>query len=146
MEKYDAVLYVTNPINEEENDQRIYNKGKTPSVTKGYSQYWYNEDPKMYNSYTFGNAVRQNLNSLGQGFSCQVVDFKKWVVVTVTHSNVVTGKSASKTFLIVFQEDGDGVVLSTHNRYRSISGAGQACSYIRSVCNSLQNDTQIKMG
>jgi hypothetical protein len=83
---------------------------------------------------------------MGQGYSCQVVDFKKWVVVTVTHSNHVTGKSASKTFLVVFNPNKDGIVLTTHNRYRSISGVEQACSYIRSACTALQSETQNRIG
>lgn len=144
--KYDAILYVEQPLNEAAVDKRLYNKGKTPQDTKGFGQYYYADDPKMYSSFTFGNAVRQSLNSMGQGYSCQVIDFKKWVVVTVTHSDMITGKSSSKTFLIVFTPDKDGMVLTTHNRYRSISGVDQACSYIRSSCSSLQNDTQNRIG
>lgn len=142
--KYDAVLYVEQPINEA--DKRMYNKGKTPQPTVGFDRYYTADDPKMYNMFTFGNAVRQSLSGMGQGFYCQVTDFKKWVVVTVTYSDIITGKSSSKTFLIVFSPDKDGIVLSTHNRYRSISGVDQACSYIKNVCNALQSDTQNRIG
>ena len=83
---------------------------------------------------------------MNNGFSAEVVDFKKWVTVRVTHSNHITGKSASKTFLIVFKQKGDGIVLSTHNKYRTISGVDQAASYIRQVCNSLTNETNNKIG
>lgn len=142
--KYDAVLYIETPINE--SDKRVYNKGKIPSSTRGFSQYYTADDPKMYSSFTFGNAVRQSLNSMGQGYSCQVTDFKKWVVVVVTYSDIITGKLSSKTFLIVFNYEKDGIVLSTHNRYRSISGVEQACSYIKSSCQVLQQDTQNRVG
>ena len=143
-EKYDAILHVENLINEA--DKRIHNKGKVSSPTVGFSNNYYADDPKMYGSFTFGNAVRQSLNSMGNGYSCQVIDFKKWVVVTVNYSDIITGKLSSKTFLIVFSPDKDGIVLSTHNRYRSISGVEQACSYIRSVCQGLQSDTQNRIG
>lgn len=141
--KYDAILYVEPTINEV--DSRTINKGKYLSTAKGFTQYPDADDPKLYSTFSFGNAVRQSMNSMGQGFSCQVTDFKKWVVVTVTHSNVITGRSASKTFLIVFQLDGDGMILTTHNRYRTISGAEQACSYMKSACNVLQQDTQSRI-
>lgn len=144
--KYDAILHIIPAINENTGDPRSYNKGKTFSAApRGFTQYIDADDPKLYSSFSFGNMVRQSLNSMGQGFSCQVTDFKKWVVVTVTHSNMVTGRSSSKTFLIVFTPDKDGIILTTANRYRTISGAEQACSYIRSACSALQNDTQSKM-
>jgi hypothetical protein len=135
---YDYILQYEPAINEHE---RVATN-KIPSQTKGFSQYWNADDPKMYNAFTFGNAIRQALNNMGNGFSAEVTDFKKWVVVKANHHNSITGKTSSKTFLIVFQKKGDGMVLSTHNRYRSISGADQAISYIKSVINSLQNDTQ----
>jgi hypothetical protein len=139
--KYDAILYIDNcSINE--NDSRSYSKGKYMSTTIGP----YYDDPKLYNYFSFGNVVNRALNNMSDGYSCQVTDFKKWVVVTVSHSNVITGKSASKTFLIVFNPDKDGVILSTHNRYRTISGVDQAITYIRSACQSLSNETQNRIG
>lgn len=144
--KYDAILHIEPNINEAVSDPRTINKGKLPDITRGFSKYWDVNDPKMYNMFSFGNSIRQALNSMGSGFSCQVTDFKKWVVVVVTHSNTITGKSASKTFLIVFDLKKDGIVLSTHNRYRSISGVEQAISYIKNACSSLQSDTQNKIG
>ena len=83
---------------------------------------------------------------MGPGYSAEVSDFKKWVVVRATYHNFETSRSATKTFLIVFQADnGDGIVLSTHNRYRTISGVDQASSYIRSACSTLKNSTQSKL-
>ena len=144
--KYDAILYVTHPLNEAEtSDKRMYGR-KTGSRWGSFGTPHTSDDPRMHNSFTFGNAVRQSLGNLGNGFACQVTDFKKWVVVTISHSNVITGKLSSKTFLVVFQESGDGIVLSTHNRYRTISGVEQACSYIRSACSALQSETQNRVG
>lgn len=146
MEKYDAILYLEEPcINEAIVDTRLATR-KVPGDFGGVSQYFNTDDPKMHTQYNFGNTLRNQLTSLSNGFSAEVVDFKKWVTVRVTHSNHLTGKSASKTFLIVFQQKGDGVVLSTHNKYRSISGVDQAASYIRNACNALTNETNNKIG
>lgn len=143
MKKYDAILCVEKPILEF--DERNVTR-KIPGASGGFSQYWDTEDPKLYNSFSFGNSLKNSLNNIGQGYSAKVTDFKKWVVVDVTYHNHVTGKSSSKTFLIIFKYKGDGIVLSTHNRYRSISGVDQAASYIKSACNSLQSDTQNRVG
>jgi hypothetical protein len=124
-----------------ESDERLYTR-RIPGDTKGFTQYINADDPKLYQAYSFGNALRQNLSNIGYGFSCKVTDFKKWVVAEIIHHNTITGKTSSKTFLIVFKDKGDGIVLSTHNKYRTISGVDQAASYIRSACSSLQNDTQ----
>ena len=144
MNKYDAILCVEPNINEAVDD-RVYAR-KNPGITKGFSQYYDTDDPKMYDQFTFGNMMRQSLNNMGNGFSAEVTDFKKWVVVKVSYHNHITGKTSSKTFLIVFKYKGDGIVLSTHNRYRTISGADQAISYIKSSMNSLTNDTQNRIG
>lgn len=145
MDKYDAILCVEPNINENYEDDRIYAK-KIPGVTKGFSQYFDVDDPKMYSQFTFGNIMRQSLNNVGNGFYAEVTDFKKWVTVRVSHHNHITGKTSSKTFLIVFKKKGDGIVLSTHNRFRTISGVDQAISYIKSAMNSLTNDTQNRVG
>lgn len=144
MQKYDAILMVETPLNEA-TDTRMYNR-KSGSKSGAFGTPHDADDPRMYNSFTFGNAVRQYFSNMGAGWACQVTDFKKWVVVTISCSNVITGKMSSKTFLIVFQQDGDGIVLSTHNRYRTISGVDQACTYIRSACTSLQSETQNRVG
>ena len=96
--KYDAVLYVDSLLNEAA-DPRLRTSNKNMSADKGFTQYLDIDDPHLYTNFSFGNIVRQTLNSMGNGYSCQVTDFKKWVVVTVTHSNIMTGRSASKHFL-----------------------------------------------
>jgi hypothetical protein len=143
-EKYDAILHVIPELNESvsaSGDDRIHAR-RIPGINKGFTQYMDADDPKMYSSFSFGNIVRQTLNNMGNGFSAKVTDFKKWVVVEIAHHNTITGKSASKTFLVVFKHKGDGMVLTTHNKYRSISGVDQALSYIKSAASILQNDTQ----
>lgn len=147
MNRYDAILYV-NPeeeIIEEANDPRIYTKKGHLGPDKAFKVHTNWDDPKLYNAYSFGNSIRNGLNSIGDGFTCKVTDFAKWVVVEVSHHNVVTGRTASKTYLIVFQDNNDGIVLSTANRYRTISGVGQAISYIRSSISSLQSANQTKI-
>lgn len=145
MEKYDAILYLEDSNINEAVDDRLQAR-RIPGDVGGFSQYFDTDDPKMHTQFNFGNALRSLLTNMNNGFSAEVVDFKKWVTVRVTHSNHLTGKSASKTFLIVFKQKGDGIVLSTHNKYRTISGVDQAASYIRQVCNSLTSETNNKIG
>ena len=142
--KYDAILYISQEEHINENDRKNasqspvgYYTGNTPYVN------W--DDPKLYGSFSFGRLVQSALNGLGDGFSAEVTDFNKWVVVKVSHHDIITGRDSSKTFLIVFQQKGDGIVLSTNNKWRSISGAEQAISYIRSISQSLKNSSRQKL-
>ena len=139
--KYDSILYLDNDlINESE---RITGSLPTDATMKPiWGSNAMTDDPKMYNAFTFGRIVRSAINNMGPSWSAEVSDFKKWVVVTVKYYNHETNRSASKTFLIVFKHKGDGIVLSTHNRYRTISGVDQAVTYIKSACNILQSSTQ----
>ena len=141
--KYDAILYVT-PDSINEADSRI-SGGKILAQPRSFTMYNV-DDPMLYTSFNFASAVTNSLNNMGHGYSCKVTDFKKWVVVDVSHHNSITGKTSSKVFLIVFKEKGEGIVLSTHNRFRSISGVEQAISYIRNSCGALQSDTQNRIG
>lgn len=143
--KYDAILCVDVEDMICEADDRLIAINK-PQPTQGFSKYYNADDPKLYSYFTFGNALKQSLNNMGSGYMAKVTDFKKWVVVDVSYHNNITGKTSSKTFLVVFKEKGDGMVLTTHNRYRSISGVDQALSYIKSACGSLRNDTQNRIG
>lgn len=145
MLKYDAILHIEEPMINE-SDPRVQNKGRTPSATRGYTTNFNADDPRLYNAFSFGNIMRNSLNNMGAGYYCQVTDFKKWVVVTVSYSDIITGKLSSKTFLIVFNLEKDGIVLTTHNRYRSISGVDQAITYIKSSCQSLKSDIQNRIG
>lgn len=147
--KYDAIL-ICNNINEGAYDDRSYgsspigkNAGKVPYL-------WY-DDPKLYAANAFGKMMLNDLNNWRTGYSAKVSDFAKWVVVEVTHHNYLTGRSASKTFLVVFnggesgKDPGGGLVLSTANKWRTISGYSQAVSYIKSAAGALESSTGQKI-
>ena len=150
--KYDAVLVMDyNSINEAYGDERSYT-GAGPGKNVGKVPYMWYDDPKLYASNAFGKMMLNDLNSWRAGYSSKVTDFGKWVVVEVTYHHHVTGRSASKTFLVVFDVDESngsvktgGYVLSTANKWRSISGYGQAVSYIKSACSALEGATSQKI-
>ena len=151
--KYDAVLICnTNEfLTEASGDERYFGK-TTPSADKGLkSQYLMYDDPKLYASNAFGKALAYELNSWRQGYSTKVTDFGKWVVADVTYHNHITGRTAGKTFLIVFTGDpktnnaGSGMIMSTANKYRTISGYGQAVTYIKSASSTLEGTTSQKL-
>lgn len=140
VEKFDAILYIkTDTINEA--DDRIY--GEKP-LDFGWKGEYDSPDYKLLDAYTFGKVVRSSLANLSAGYFSNVIDYGKYVIVTIGYNNSITGRSASKTYLIVFQSKGDGVILSTSNKYRTISGAQQAISYIKSAASVLQNQTTSK--
>lgn len=141
--KFDYILVVDNSLNEDQTDKRTYNKN-LPSVDYNpQGSYIGIRDLKLMQSWSFGKMIQRDLNSMGSGFSCRVFDVGGEVAVTVTHTDVVTGKSASKSFIIVFDsKNGDGIIKSSSTRWRSISGIGQAESYIKSVANGLSSFTQ----
>ena len=150
--KYDAVLVIDNTvINEDYGDPRSYS-GAGPGRDYGRQQThtWY-DDPRLYASNAFGKLMLADLNSWRTGYSAKVSDFGKWVVVDVTYHHHVTGRSASKTFLVVFDggpkgtDKGGGMVLSTANKWRTISGYSQAVSYIKSASGALESATSQKL-
>ena len=144
--KYDSILYLDNDLDEiYESDRMNGVEAPNANIRAISGSNALRDDPSMYNSFTFGRIVRSSLEGMGAGWSTEVSDFKKWVVVTVKYYNYETSRSASKTFLIVFKHKGDGTILSTHNRYRTINGVNQALSYIKSTCHTIQNSTQNKI-
>lgn len=154
--KYDAVLVCNSEdfINEAFGDERAYT-GTSTTVPVGANaskvQYFWYDDPRLYASNAFGRMIQNDLNSWKPGYSAKVSDFGKWVVVDVTHHNHVTGRSASKTFLVVFDggpkgnDKAGGMVLTTANKWRTISGYSQACGYIKSASAALESDTARKI-
>lgn len=114
-----------------------------PNYDKGaYSTYLQYQDPKLYASWAFGKQLQNSLTNVGYGYSAEVSDFGKYVSVKMSYSNPPTGKTASKTFLVVFDPDGKkGNIFQTSNRYRTFSGVSQAASYIKSCVNSLRDKT-----
>ena len=150
--KCDAVLVCNyeDMLNESYGDKRSYaGDGWGKDVYKDGS-FWY-DDPKLYASNAFGRAMQSDLTGWRQGYSAKVSDFGKWVVVEVTYHHHVTGRSASKTFLVVFNggpkgnDPGGGLVLSTANKWRTISGYPQAVSYIKSASSALESGAQQKI-
>ena len=153
LSKYDAVLIcnIDNTINEGYGDKRSYaGAGWGKDVAGTGPHVWY-DDPRLYASNAFGKVMLSDLNGWRQGYSAKVSDFGKWVVVEVTYHHHVTGRSASKTFLVVFDggpkgtDPGGGMVLSTANKWRTISGYSQAVSYIKSASTALESGTQSKI-
>jgi hypothetical protein len=142
--KWDAILYVDNQINEA--DERIIGRKQINGTTKFNKGSIDWDDPRLWTAHSFGSTLRTILNGMGTGFSSEITDFGKWISVRVTYHDQITGRSSSKTFLIIFKQKGDGIVMSTHNRYRTISGVDQAGSYIRATCSSLQSSSQSKIG
>ena len=153
--KYDAILIcniddIVNDINENYGDERSYNSAG-PGKNAGNTPYLWYDDPRLYASNAFGQLMLNDLNNWRKGYSAKVTDFGKWVVVEVTHHNVITGRSASKTFLVVFDggpkgtDKGGGMVLSTANKWRTISGYSQASSYIKSASGALESTTSSKL-
>lgn len=133
--KYDTVLIVDEMINE---DDRLYGSpAKYDPIGDPYGQ----PDWKLMDSFTFGKEIRAGLNNMNNGYYNKVVDYGKYVIVTVGYHNITTGKSAEKTILIVFKNKGDGIILAASNRHRTISGVQQALSYIKSTASSLPNQT-----
>lgn len=145
LNQIDTILYFDS-INEEYDDRNYQTKQYGGQATPIKGRYIDFVDPKLYASWSFGKQIRNDLNNIGAGFSCEVSDFGKEIVVRVTHSDTVTGRSASKTFLITFTGNkGDAYVKSHSNKWRSISGVSQAAQYIRSACSSLSSVNQQKM-
>lgn len=138
LDNFDAILYMTPMINE--NDERVYTTGSPDYTWKGAPEG--QPDFNLIGAYTFGKTIRTSLSGLPQGFYNKVIDYGKYIIATIGYHNILTGRSAEKTFLIVFNSDkGNGNIFSTSNRYRSINGVQQAISYIRSASQSLQNQT-----
>lgn len=150
--KYDAVLLCDSNafIAEAYGDERSYTNAG-PGKSGGNTPYFWYDDPKLYASNAFGQMMLNDLNAWKKGYSAKVTDFGKWVVVEVTYHHHVTGRSASKTFLVVFNggpngtDKGGGLVMSTANKWRTISGYSQASSYIKSACGALESATSQKL-
>lgn len=142
METYDAILYIEPSINE---DDRFPTKSTIDASPHGNTQYVNWDDPKLWANNAFGRLLRNELNNMGNGFSAEVTDFAKWVVVKVNHHNYITGRTSSKTFLVVFSHKEAGLVLSTANKWRSISGYSQAVSYIKAASQVLRNSSSQKI-
>lgn len=125
-------------------DTRSLSVATGPHQDRGaYSTYFNYQDPKLYANWAFGKEIQNNLTNIGYGYSAEVADFGRFVSIKITYSNPPTGKSASKTFLVVFDPDGKkGNIFQNSNRYRTFSGVSQAASYIKSCASALQSPTR----
>lgn len=141
--KYDAILVFDNQINE---GHRL-SSGPASGVDHGPGNYVDIDDPKLYTSNSIGRYLQNAFTNLGQGYWGEVSDFGKWIAVTVGHHNYVTGRTATKTFLIVFNMDKkySSVVMSTSTKWRTITSPDQAVSYIKSCAGLLSNETNRKL-
>lgn len=143
-DKFDAILYVIPDENDVfEADSRLMTtkqNSATPAGPNGYRI-----DPALWGSNTFGSSLQSSIGNLGTGWWCEVTDFKKYIVVTVGYHNIITGRTAHKVFLIIFEDKGNGIVMSTMSKWRTISGYAQAASYIISASRALQNETNSKL-
>lgn len=154
MSKYDAILIcdINEMINEASasGDRRSFSSGGY-SKDSSVSQYFWYDDPKLYAANAFGRMMLNELNGWKAGYSAKVSDFGKWVVVEVTYHNHISGRSSSKTFLVVFdggpkgKDPAGGMILTTANKYRTISGYNQAVSYIKSASTALESSADQKI-
>ena len=111
---FDSVLYIT-----EAADPRIKFGGK-PTIQTITN--WYGMDPNSQLSY--GTYIKNALETgFDRSYSVKVTDMGSDVIVDVTCHNQLTGRSASKIFLIKLKnKSAQGWVKSSSNRYRSING------------------------
>ena len=140
--KYDAILVLKNQINEDDR----YHSSKGPDYSpKGPGGDAGIPDPKMYANNNFGRVLRDSLKDMTGGAVVKVSDFGQYVVVDVGFHDYIAGKTSTKTFLIVFEYKGDGLIFTSSTKWRTISGANQAVSYIKSACSSLQSEANRKL-
>lgn len=133
----DYCLTLTGPVNEVDGRNQGYK-----SQSAQYSGPTGNPslpDWRVWSAAGYGQRIQNMLNSVGGGYSFKVQDFGRIVVVTGTYNCAATGNAVSKTFAIFFdnQKKGDGLVFTTSTKWRSVTTADQAASYIRSILSSL---------
>lgn len=113
--------------------------GTTDYTPNGYE---YTYDWRVWSSAGFGRRL-QNALPKSNGYYSEVLDCGKYVVVKASYTNVATGKTVGKQFIVVFDNanKGDGKVFSTSTKWRTISSVEQATSYISSYISSLASST-----
>jgi hypothetical protein len=135
---YDCVLYITSDVSEAKADPRIDTTKRSTTYTWSYKEPSFNPGA----SYSLGGQIRGYLSGLGQLYNIEVCDFGPAVSIRVTYNNPRTCKSASSTYLLVFNsKGGDGHLYTSSARSRTVSDFGQAASYVRSMAQALQNKT-----
>ena len=139
-----TVLYIQQEELNESADRRSVNTKMVNGLDRGPNGIVNYDDPKLYTATNFGRQL-QNMLSNSNNFWAEVSDFGRYVVVTAGYHNTVSGRSATKHFVIAFDLDGVGTVFTSATKWRSISGVSQAASYIKSACNPLESSASNKI-
>lgn len=140
----EAVLYFAQPVNEIYDPRTIGTKKARPSAAlTGPGGKTSQTDWRAWSSAGFGQRLQSSLSSLGKGYSAEVSDFGKYVAVRVSYHNTVTGKGVTKTYVVAFEDinSGDGRVMVTSQKWRTISSYDQAASYIISSIRNYSGQT-----
>ena len=139
-----TVLYIQPENLNEGADRRSVNTKMVNGLDRGPNGIVNYDDPKLYTATNFGRQL-QTMLSNSNNFWAEVSDFGRYVVVTAGYHNTVSGRSATKHFVIAFDPDGVGTVFTSATKWRSISGVSQAASYIKSACNPLESSASNKI-
>ena len=139
-----TVLYIQPEELNEAADRRSVNSRHINGLDQGPNGVVNYDDPKLYTATNFGRQL-QTMLSNSNNFWAEVSDFGRYVVVTAGYHNTVSGRSATKHFVIAFDPDGVGTVFTSATKWRSISGVSQAASYIKSACNPLESSASNKI-
>ena len=139
-----TVLYIQPENLNEGADRRSINTKMVNGLDQGPNGIVNYDDPKLYTATNFGRQL-QTMLSNSNNFWAEVSDFGRYVVVTAGYHNTVSGRSATKHFVIAFDPDGVGTVFTSATKWRSISGVSQAASYIKSACNPLESSASNKI-
>lgn len=126
----------TSPFNEAAIDPRTISTGKNSELTARNTYDW-----RVWSAAGFGKRLRSALS--GTGYSCEVLDAGKYLSCRVSYSDTGSGRTISKTFVIVFhsRKNGNGTVFTNSVRWRTISSVEQAASYIKSYVSALTGIT-----
>ena len=141
----EAVLYISQPINEIFDPRTVGKKGPRAASLSGAGpgNQTSMTDWRAWSSAGFGQRLQGSLSSLGKGYSAEVTDFGQFVAVRASYHNTVTGKCVSKTYVVAFEDinKGDGRVMVTSQKWRTISSYDQAASYIISSIRNYSSQT-----
>ncbi len=139
----EAVLYISQPINEIFDPRTVGKKRPSAALTGPDGGFTSRTDWRAWSSAGFGQRLQSSLSSLGKGYSAEVTDLGQFVAVRVSYHNAVTGKGVNKTYVVVFDDinKGDGRVMVTSQKWRTISSYDQAASYIISSIRNYSGQT-----
>lgn len=131
-------IKIVHPITEADDGRVQGRKGYTGMADQGPGGMIGRQDWRLFSGSGYGRRLQSSLPG-GNGYSYDVTDMGKYVVVRGTGHNLATGKTVSKTFVIVFEDPkyGDATVFATSTKWRTVSTVDQAASYIRSTIQSL---------